>query len=107
MLDLQGQIVGAPVVDLLGGAVRDAVPYSAYLFFNAAVQGTARVLEALKSPRVQGLMAGVTGLAATLAVMGASMGGDDDDGDGFSAGNAVLQRANIGRALHAHKVHSD
>jgi glucarate dehydratase len=34
MLDLQGQIVGAPVVDLLGGRVRDAVPYSAYLFFK-------------------------------------------------------------------------
>ena len=36
MLDLQGQIVGAPVVDLLGGAVRTAVPYSAYLFFKHA-----------------------------------------------------------------------
>lgn len=36
MLDLQGQIVGAPVADLLGGAVRDAVPYSAYLFFKYA-----------------------------------------------------------------------
>jgi glucarate dehydratase len=36
MFDLQGQIVGAPVVDLLGGKVRDAVPYSAYLFFKYA-----------------------------------------------------------------------
>lgn len=36
MLDLQGQIVGAPIVDLLGGAVRDRVPYSAYLFFKYA-----------------------------------------------------------------------
>lgn len=36
MLDLQGQITGAPVVDLLGGAVRSAVPYSAYLFFKYA-----------------------------------------------------------------------
>lgn len=36
MLDLQGQVVGAPVVDLLGGKVRDAVPYSAYLFFKYA-----------------------------------------------------------------------
>lgn len=32
MLDLQGQLAGAPVCDLLGGAVRSAVPYSAYLF---------------------------------------------------------------------------
>lgn len=36
MLDLQGQIVGAPVVDLLGGAVRPQVAYSAYLFFKYA-----------------------------------------------------------------------
>jgi glucarate dehydratase len=36
MLDLQGQIVGAPVVDLLGGAVRSSVAYSAYLFFKYA-----------------------------------------------------------------------
>ena len=36
MLDLQGQLVNAPVVDLLGGAVRDRVPYSAYLFFKYA-----------------------------------------------------------------------
>lgn len=36
MLDLQGQRLGAPVVDLLGGKVRDSVPYSAYLFFKHA-----------------------------------------------------------------------
>ncbi|MFZ6770055.1 glucarate dehydratase family protein [Undibacterium sp. Di26W] len=36
MLDLQGQILGLPVCDLLGGTVRDAVPYSAYLFYKYA-----------------------------------------------------------------------
>jgi len=36
MLDLQGQLLNAPVVDLLGGRVRDTVPYSAYLFFKHA-----------------------------------------------------------------------
>jgi glucarate dehydratase len=36
MLDLQGQLTNAPVVDLLGGAARDAVPFSAYLFFKYA-----------------------------------------------------------------------
>jgi glucarate dehydratase len=36
MLDLQGQRLGAPVCDLLGGPVRDAVPYSAYLFYKYA-----------------------------------------------------------------------
>ncbi|MEV4616154.1 glucarate dehydratase family protein [Kitasatospora sp. NPDC049258] len=35
-LDLQGQLVGRPVVDLLGGPVRDRVPYSAYLFYKWA-----------------------------------------------------------------------
>ena len=34
MFDLQGQLAGAPVVDLLGGAVRASVDYSAYLFFK-------------------------------------------------------------------------
>lgn len=36
MMDLQGQLAEAPVVDLLGGAARDRVPYSAYLFFKYA-----------------------------------------------------------------------
>lgn len=36
MMDLQGQLAGAPVVDLLGGAARPAVPFSAYLFFKYA-----------------------------------------------------------------------
>ena len=35
-LDIQGRAAGRPVCDLLGGAVRDAVPYSAYLFFKWA-----------------------------------------------------------------------
>lgn len=35
-LDLQGQLVGRPVVDLLGGKVRDEVPYAAYLFYKWA-----------------------------------------------------------------------
>ncbi|MGC1172345.1 glucarate dehydratase family protein [Polaromonas sp.] len=36
MLDLQGQILGLPVCDLLGGAVRGEVPCSAYLFYKYA-----------------------------------------------------------------------
>ena len=36
MMDLQGQLAIAPVVDLLGGAARTAVPYSAYLFYKYA-----------------------------------------------------------------------
>lgn len=33
-LDLQGHITGRPVVDLLGGKVRDCVPFSAYVFYK-------------------------------------------------------------------------
>ncbi len=33
-LDIQGKLLGRPVSDLLGGAVRDRVPYSAYLFYK-------------------------------------------------------------------------
>lgn len=36
MLDLQGQMANAPVVDLLGGAARSSVPFSAYLFYKYA-----------------------------------------------------------------------
>jgi glucarate dehydratase len=35
-LDVQGHAVGRPVSDLLGGAVRDTVPFSAYLFYKWA-----------------------------------------------------------------------
>ncbi|HEY6645515.1 MAG TPA: glucarate dehydratase family protein [Mycobacterium sp.] len=35
-LDVQGHAAGRPVSDLLGGVVRDAVPFSAYLFYKWA-----------------------------------------------------------------------
>lgn len=35
-LDAQGKLTGRPVSDLLGGAVRDAVPFAAYLFYKWA-----------------------------------------------------------------------
>ena len=36
LLDLQGRATGRPVHDLLGGKVRDRVPFSAYLFYKWA-----------------------------------------------------------------------
>ncbi|MEV0289116.1 MULTISPECIES: glucarate dehydratase family protein [unclassified Kribbella] len=36
LLDIQGKVLGRPVVDLLGGAVRESVPFSAYLFYKWA-----------------------------------------------------------------------
>jgi len=38
-LDLIGKSVGVPVCDLLGGRVRDEVPFSAYLFYKHAGPG--------------------------------------------------------------------
>ncbi|MFC5827710.1 enolase C-terminal domain-like protein [Nonomuraea insulae] len=35
-LDAQGHLAGVPVAELLGGAVRPAVPYAAYLFYKWA-----------------------------------------------------------------------
>ncbi len=35
-LDVQGHVTGRPVSDLLGGTVRDEVPFSAYLFYKWA-----------------------------------------------------------------------
>ena len=35
-LDIQGRAAGRPVSDLLGGAVRESVPFSAYLFYKWA-----------------------------------------------------------------------
>ncbi len=35
-LDIQGKVLGRPVSDLLGGAVRDRVDFSAYLFYKWA-----------------------------------------------------------------------
>lgn len=35
-LDIAGKLLGRPVSDLLGGAVRDAIPFSAYLFYKWA-----------------------------------------------------------------------
>ncbi|MEU9185782.1 glucarate dehydratase family protein [Streptomyces sp. NPDC048484] len=35
-LDVQGKLLGRPVSDLLGGRVRDSVPFAAYLFYKWA-----------------------------------------------------------------------
>ena len=38
-LDLSGRALGIPVAELLGGRVRDRVPFSAYLFYKHAGGG--------------------------------------------------------------------
>jgi glucarate dehydratase len=50
--DLMGKISGRPVCDLLGGAVRDRVPFSAYLFYKYPGAGGALGFE--QEPRATG-----------------------------------------------------
>lgn len=57
-----------------------AMTGSWYLFFNAAVQGSAIVIRTLKSPRAWVAVAGMTVGAATLGVLQRIIGGDDEDG---------------------------
>jgi hypothetical protein len=61
-----------------GGALNNL-----YLFYNAAVQGTAQLVRVLRSPAVVSAMAGVAGIGAMLAFYGASAGGEDDDGEAY------------------------
>jgi len=42
-LDIQGQAVGRPVCDLLGGQMRDRVPVSAYIFYETPPGGEERL----------------------------------------------------------------
>ena len=51
-LDIIGKICNRPVVDLLGGRMRDAVPFAAYLFYK--YEGAGGVLGSGKDPAAKG-----------------------------------------------------
>jgi glucarate dehydratase len=51
-LDIQGKMLDRPVVDLLGGKMRDSVPYAAYLFFK--YEGAGGVLGTGQDPAARG-----------------------------------------------------
>src|SRR5690606_20878797 len=56
------------------------VANSLYLFFNAGMQGSARMLQALKtSPKVRRIAAGIIVFAAMLDMLNRAIGGEDDD----------------------------
>lgn len=50
-----------------------------YMFFNANVQGTARLYQALKSPRVQATVGVLTALGAAMAIINMLIGDRDKD----------------------------
>jgi hypothetical protein len=54
-----------------------------YLFFNASVQGSVRMFQAVRSKRLQKVLAGVAVSAAVLEIMNAMVSGDDEDGESF------------------------
>ncbi len=56
---------------------------SMYLFYNASVQGTATILLAAKSRRVQKILAGAVVTGALLEFLNAMASDDDDDGEKF------------------------
>jgi len=53
---------------------------SMYLFYNASIQGSARIFTALKNKRVQKIVGGVMVTSFALALYNREAGGDDDDG---------------------------
>jgi hypothetical protein len=53
---------------------------SLFLFFNAAVQGSARTVRSLKSPKVQKAVGLMTLSAAMLDMVNRGMSGEDEDG---------------------------
>ena len=54
-----------------------------YLFFNASAQGTARLLTAMKSPRVRKILVGVVVGGFLVEMMNAMLTGTDDDGEDY------------------------
>lgn len=56
---------------------------SAYLFYNASIQGSARMLRALKKPKVQAMALSISVLSALLDISNRMGAGEDDDGENF------------------------
>ena len=52
---------------------------SAYLFYGASIQGSARIFSAMKNRRVQKIVAGIVVLGFMNALINRNAGGDDDD----------------------------
>ena len=53
---------------------------TAYLFYNASVQGSLRIVQAAKSPRVQKILGGIIAMGAFENLMNQMVGEEDEDG---------------------------
>ncbi len=56
---------------------------TAFLFYNASMQGTVRIAQAARSPRVRKMLAGVIVTGFLVEMMNSMVAGDDDDGESF------------------------
>jgi N12 class adenine-specific DNA methylase len=56
---------------------------AAYLFFNASVQGSTRLVTALQSKRVRKIVAGIAVTGALVEVLNAMLSDDDEDGESY------------------------
>lgn len=54
-----------------------------YMFFNASVQGSVRILTAMRSKRVRQILAGVAVGSFMLELLNAMLSDDDDDGESY------------------------
>lgn len=56
---------------------------SLYLFYNASVQGSARLFLAMKHKRVQKMLAGAVAVGFALDALNMMLSGDDEDGESY------------------------
>lgn len=56
---------------------------AAYLFYNASMQGSVRILAAAKHPKVQKVLAGIVVAGAMNEMLNMMVSGDDDDGESY------------------------
>lgn len=54
-----------------------------FLFYNASVQGSVRIAQMAKNPKMRYAAVGMAAAGFGLAMMGAAVGGDDDDGQPY------------------------
>lgn len=56
---------------------------AAYLFYNASIQGSVRIFQAMRSKKVQRILAGVVAGGFMLEMLNAMLSGEDDDGESY------------------------
>ena len=78
------QIASDLTVDFTKKGAAGPLINSLYLFANAGIQGSYRIMRAgAKSPKVRKIMAGIIGAGLLNGLLNSAIGGDDDDGEDY------------------------